>query len=118
MKINSIKDYLKVEFEQSMLDLGFRYVKKDFAFKKTMNKFKCEIYFLTNTCVYEVDLIPYVGITYPLITSICNQCNYFVSNATILLEMLILVLFCYINCTKQSLFAQDFLLFFIIGLVI
>lgn len=82
MKINSIKDYLKVEFEQSMFDLGFRYVKKDFAFKKTMNKFKCEIYFLTNTWVYEVDLIPYVGITHPLITSICNQCNYFVSNVS------------------------------------
>lgn len=81
MKISSIKDYIKEEFGPSMLEQGFRFAKKDFAFKKSVGKFRCDIYFMTLSWVYEVDLMPSVGISHHIIDDICEKCNFFVFRA-------------------------------------
>ncbi len=89
MKIQDIKDHLFSTLEPFAEANGFRAVKSRFALSRKADDRTDEIFFLTNSWGFEVQIFPCVSVDFRRVTEICNECGFHL-NHSVFINLLLL----------------------------
>jgi len=89
MKIQDIKNHLFYALEPFAEANGFRTVKSRFALSRKESDRTDEIFFLTNSWGFEVQIFPCVSVDFRRVTEICNECGFHL-NYSVFINLLLL----------------------------